>query len=123
MRPRVVITGVGAVSCLGIGAQTLLKALEAGRSGIARMEDYAAVTGLRCQVGGPAPVVECRELPRHRRRSMTRMSLFAAAAGIEKGMPVTWPESIGSNFNRLITVPFGTLKLMKNLPAEYPLSK
>lgn len=77
---RVVITGVGAVSCLGLGAERLCQELAAGRSGISRQEEFARVRGLRCLIGGAAPEVECRELPRQRRRTMTRMSLFAAAA-------------------------------------------
>jgi 3-oxoacyl-[acyl-carrier-protein] synthase-1 len=48
---RVVITGVGIVSCLGNNKAAVLDALQAGRSGIRFREDYKEL-GFRSQVAG-----------------------------------------------------------------------
>ena len=48
---RVVITGMGIVSCIGNDADTVADALRAGRSGISRDETHAE-KGLRSQVSG-----------------------------------------------------------------------
>ncbi|MCW4149812.1 beta-ketoacyl-ACP synthase I [Halomonas sp. 18H] len=48
---RVVVTGLGIVSCLGNDAQQVLEALRQGRSGIRFKEDYAE-RGFRSQVAG-----------------------------------------------------------------------
>lgn len=48
---RVVVTGLGIVSCLGTDQQTVLDALRHGRSGIKFKQDYAD-QGMRSQVAG-----------------------------------------------------------------------
>ncbi|MCH4564466.1 beta-ketoacyl-ACP synthase I [Halomonas sp. EGI 63088] len=48
---RVVVTGLGIVSCLGNDRQQVLEALKAGRSGIRFKEEYAE-RGFRSQVAG-----------------------------------------------------------------------
>ena len=48
---RVVITGMGIVSCLGNDADSVSTALREGRSGIRAFPEYADV-GLRSQVAG-----------------------------------------------------------------------
>ena len=48
---RVVVTGVGIVSCLGDAASNVSRALREGISGIRTMPEYAA-RGLRSQVAG-----------------------------------------------------------------------
>ena len=48
---RVVITGIGIVSCLGNNASAVLESLQAGRSGIRFREDYKEL-GFRSQVAG-----------------------------------------------------------------------
>ncbi|NIC07660.1 beta-ketoacyl-ACP synthase I [Billgrantia bachuensis] len=48
---RVVVTGLGIVSCLGNDAQTVVEALRSGRSGIRFKEEYAE-RGFRSQVAG-----------------------------------------------------------------------
>lgn len=50
--PRVAITGLGAVSCVGAGVPALLDALHTRRHGLRRMPAYAAL-GMRGQVGAP----------------------------------------------------------------------
>jgi 3-oxoacyl-[acyl-carrier-protein] synthase-1 len=65
--PRVVITGMGSVSCAGIGNAALLDALRHSRSGIRHMERLAAL-GMRCHVGGPVDESALDEPPRKLRR-------------------------------------------------------
>ena len=48
---RVVVTGMGIVSCLGNLPTTVSRALREGRSGIRAMSNYAEL-GLRSQVAG-----------------------------------------------------------------------
>ena len=48
---RVVITGIGIVSCLGNNASAVLESLQTGRSGIRFREDYKEL-GFRSQVAG-----------------------------------------------------------------------
>ena len=52
---RVVVTGLGAVSCLGNTAADILDSLKSGRSGITFNESFAEM-GLRSQVAGAADI-------------------------------------------------------------------
>lgn len=80
---RVVITGVGAVSPFGLGADTLYSALIEGRSCIRPITELQSVTGLRCHIAGKAPDPEAlgvAQIPRKFRRSMSAMSVFSYLA-------------------------------------------
>ena len=48
---RVVVTGIGIISCIGNNRQEVLESLRAGKSGISAAPDYAAL-GFRSQVHG-----------------------------------------------------------------------
>ena len=48
---RVVVTGMGIVSCLGTDKETVLDSLQQGRSGIKFQEEYKEM-GFRSQVAG-----------------------------------------------------------------------
>ena len=52
---RVVVTGIGIVSCLGTGKAAVLDSLRAGRSGIRRNQTYVD-TGMRSHVSGSIDV-------------------------------------------------------------------
>lgn len=80
---RVVITGMGAVSPLGIGRETLISGLENGKSGIRRLDDLAAITGLHSFVGGRVPDYDPKVIGRKQRRTMSAMSIFAVIAAQE----------------------------------------
>ena len=80
---RVVITGMGCISPLGIGVDALMQGLSEGRSAVKRMEEWTIYNGLRSLVGAPAPLENEKEIPRKQRRSMGRMSLFAAQAALQ----------------------------------------
>ena len=65
--PRVVVTGMGSVSCVGAGNGALLDALRHSRGGIRFMQRLAAL-GMRCHVGGPVDEAMLEEPPRKLRR-------------------------------------------------------
>ncbi|WP_426664570.1 beta-ketoacyl-[acyl-carrier-protein] synthase family protein [Rhodanobacter aciditrophus] len=72
--PRVAVTGMGAVSCVGTGVPALLDALRTRRHGLRRMDAFAAL-GMRGSVGGP---VDGAALPPEPPRKLRRF--FAAPA-------------------------------------------
>ncbi len=77
---RVVITGMGCVTPLGYGTDTLMQGLLDGRSAVQRMDGWDIYKGLQSLVGAPAPLENEKDIPRQQRRSMGRMSIFAAQA-------------------------------------------
>jgi len=80
---RVVITGMGSVSPLGGSVGEQEAALDAGRHGIRRMPEWAGYKGLRSLIAAPAELKNEKAIPRQNRRSMGRMSIFAAQAAME----------------------------------------
>ena len=56
MRKRIVITGLGIVSCLGNDAETVSKSLFEGRSGISVNQDQIDI-GMRSHVSG-SPIID-----------------------------------------------------------------
>lgn len=77
---RVVITGMGVVSPFGKGVTALMDGIEKGRSAVKHMEGWDQYTGLRSHVGAPAELTDEKKIPRQKRRSMGRMSIFSAQA-------------------------------------------
>jgi len=77
---RVVITGLGAVSSLGNSVPAMIDAMETGRSGVRRMDDWSRYKGLQSILGAPAELVDVKSIPRQSRRSMGRMSIMAVQA-------------------------------------------
>jgi 3-oxoacyl-[acyl-carrier-protein] synthase II len=80
---RVVITGIGVVSPFGNGLPALMKGIEEGRSAVRRMEGWDQYTGLQSLVGASVDIRDEKKIPRQKRRSMGRMSIFAAQAADE----------------------------------------
>lgn len=52
---RVVVTGLGAISCIGNTQDEILEALKSGRSGIVRNESFAEM-GMRSQISGTCDI-------------------------------------------------------------------
>ncbi len=82
-RPRVVITGLGAVSPLGLTVKEFWDGLLAGRSGIARITQFDA-SGLPCQIAGEVKNFD----PKHymdfkEARRVSRCAQLAVAASRE----------------------------------------
>ena len=82
MRRRVVITGVGAVSPLGVGARRLFSRWSAGNSGI---EDGVAP----CSEFEPTEVMSTKDV-----RRSDRFTQLAVAAGAEAVVDAGWDDSV-----------------------------
>lgn len=80
---RVVITGMGAVSPYGLGADLLFNSLREGKSGISRVSRLQDIDGLGPRVAGTVPDVGIEAIPRKIRRSMSPMSAYAYLAALE----------------------------------------
>jgi 3-oxoacyl-[acyl-carrier-protein] synthase II len=80
---RVVITGIGVVSPFGNGVPALMKGIEEGRSAVSFMEGWDQYNGLQSLVAAPVEMQGEMSIPRLKRRSMGRMSIFAAQAADE----------------------------------------
>jgi beta-ketoacyl-acyl-carrier-protein synthase II len=95
-RPRVVVTGIGAVSPLGCSTQDLLKGFREGRSGIRRITQFDA-SEMPCQIAGEVPDFNPEEfIDRKEARRMARtgqLSLASAIQAVEDaGLPETMPD-------------------------------
>jgi len=77
---RVVVTGAGAVTPYGRGVATMMDGLAAGKSCVVRMEGWENQGGLKSLVAAPAPLSGEKLIPRQKRRSMSRVSIFAVQA-------------------------------------------
>ncbi len=95
-RKRVVITGLGAVTCLGSSVDLLWDGLINGRSGIRRITQFDP-SALPCQIGGEIPDfdpkkymdrTDVRRMPRS-----TQISLACAVQAVaDAGLPDTMPN-------------------------------
>lgn len=74
--PRVVVTGMGSVSCAGVGNGALLAAMRERRSGIRHLQQLAEL-GMRCQVGGPVDTAQLDEPSRKLRRFVPSTTWYA----------------------------------------------
>jgi 3-oxoacyl-[acyl-carrier-protein] synthase II len=80
MRPRVVITGIGPVSNIGIGVTSFAEALRAGRSGIGTITSFDTAGFERTRAGEVTDFQPAELLHRLSEADWGRSSLFAAAA-------------------------------------------
>jgi 3-oxoacyl-[acyl-carrier-protein] synthase-1 len=76
---RVVVTGMGLVSCLGNDMATVSAALRAGRSGISYRNDQAEL-GLRSQVAGVPEIDLDARIDRKQKRFMGDAAAYACVA-------------------------------------------
>ena len=76
---RVVITGIGIVSCIGNDKATVLDALKEGKSGIQFQEDYKEV-GLRSHIAGRVEIDLKEHIDRKQLRFMGDAAAFAYIA-------------------------------------------
>jgi 3-oxoacyl-[acyl-carrier-protein] synthase II len=61
--PRIVISGIGVVSCFGVGRERFWEAVSTGRSGTRRIDEFD-VSSFPCQVAAPVPPISFDEAPR-----------------------------------------------------------
>ena len=76
-------TGAGIVSPLGHSVQVTMDALEAGRSSLEHVEEWAAVDGLSSHVAARVNDFDNRFIPRKVRRTMSKMSEMLCKATSE----------------------------------------
>jgi len=76
---RVVVTGIGIVSCLGNDLETVSSALREGRSGISHRPDYAEM-GLRSHVAGVPTIDLDAEIDRKQKRFMGDAAAYTFVA-------------------------------------------
>ena len=76
---RVVVTGLGIVSCLGNDADSVSAALRAGRAGIRHIPEYAEL-GLRSQVAGVPTIDLDAAIDRKQKRFMGDAAAYAFVA-------------------------------------------
>lgn len=109
---RVVITGMGAVSPLGVGVETNWRRLIAGGSGLTGL-DGALVEGIACRVGAKVPSLaedpqggfdSDRAAPAKEQRKMDRFILFALMAAEEALSQADWAPVSESSRQRTATV-------------------
>lgn len=79
MTRRVVITGLGIVSCLGNDAASVAATLHAGRSGIRRREEQVEI-GMRSHIAGWPDIDTSEHIDRKRLRFMGDAAAFAFIA-------------------------------------------
>jgi 3-oxoacyl-[acyl-carrier-protein] synthase-1 len=77
--PRAVITGLGAVSCIGNGKDEILDSLKQGRSGIVANETFREM-GLRSQVSGSCTIDFREHIDRKALRFMGGAAAYAYIA-------------------------------------------
>ncbi len=73
---RVVVTGMGIVSCLGVDKQQVTRSLREGRSGISRNEEYAEM-GMRSHISGTPQVDFKEQIDRKQLRFMGSAAAYA----------------------------------------------
>lgn len=80
---RVVITGTGVISPFGEGVKALMAGIHNNSSAVRYMDGWDQYTGLQSLVAAPVGTIDEKRIPRQKRRSMGRMSIFAALAADE----------------------------------------
>lgn len=82
MSRRVVVTGIGLVTALGVGVEDNWSELKAGHSGVAPIASYDA-SSLRSQLGAEVTALKPRDfVDRRALRNMTRYDMLATVAGV-----------------------------------------
>ncbi|MSR10962.1 MAG: beta-ketoacyl-ACP synthase I [Gammaproteobacteria bacterium] len=93
---RVVVTGIGIVSCLGNDQQTVLDSLRTGRSGIRFNPEYKEI-GMRSQVSGSVSLDTDTLIDRKISRFMGKAAAFSYIAMQQAITDANLSESVVSN--------------------------
>jgi len=81
MSNRVVVTGVGPITPIGIGVDAFWDALQAGRSGVRNVEDLVDLAGIDVKIGAPVDGFDPIDfIDAKKARRLDRSSQFALAA-------------------------------------------
>jgi 3-oxoacyl-[acyl-carrier-protein] synthase II len=79
-KKRVVITGIGSISPYGAGVSLLAENILSGKSSVKFNQELAEIPDITSHISSTVPEIDFSYIPRHFRRSMSKMSLYAAAA-------------------------------------------
>lgn len=90
---KVVVTGMGAVSPLGLTVETMMEALARNESGIRTVDALCEIPGLQPTIAGLVPEYAPKAIPRKYRRTMSAMSIFATLAADEAIAQSGLPEA------------------------------
>lgn len=80
---KVYITGMGAVTSLGLNVESSFQALLENRSGVRAYPEWKNHKGLFTHLGAPVPAYNIQMIPRSARRTMSRMSEMGVLASLE----------------------------------------
>ena len=107
-RKRVVITGMGVISCVGLSIQSYWENLIKGQSGI-RIISLFDANDLPCQIAGEAhdfdPLLFMDRKTARRTPRSTQMALASARQAFEDAQlasPMTEPERVGVYFGTAV---------------------
>lgn len=91
---RVVVTGVGAISPFGQGAEAMFLALQNNECATTYREELGEIKGMSTRVASTVPDVDFLAIPRKNRRSMSKMGMMAHLAVQEAVEQSLLPESL-----------------------------
>jgi 3-oxoacyl-[acyl-carrier-protein] synthase II len=94
---RVVITGMGTVSTLGLNASEMWNNLLANKTGIKSLETLPKLLKLQTPVGAYIPDFDGSSIPRTERRSMSKVSQMATLATSEAIRQSDLPQELIQN--------------------------
>jgi 3-oxoacyl-[acyl-carrier-protein] synthase II len=129
MRRRVVVTGLGVVSDLGLDTPSTWKAMVEGRSGISRITCFAQDDEWTVRIAGEAADFDASHIIDHREaKRMDRFCLLGLVAADEAardsgidfstGDPYRRGVVIGSGIGGILTIEEGHTKLLKTGPRK-----
>ena len=113
---RVVITGIGIVSCLGNDADAVTDSLRAGRSGIKFVDSYAEV-GMRSQVAGQPQLDFKEQIDRKQLRFMGDAAAYAYISMKQAIADAGLEDSVVSNLRTGIIAGSGGASSAKQVEA------
>lgn len=118
---RVVVTGMGAVSPYGKGVMTLMDSLMLGKSAVQVIPEMKGIGRLRSRVAGIVPEIDPKEIDRKYRRSMSRMSIYAAIAAKEALAQGRVPDTLCSDGRMGVAIgsTIGSIRTMENFFRDY----
>lgn len=83
MTNRVVVTGIGVVSPIGVGLAEAARGLREGRTGVQAHPEWASVAHLKTRLGAVVPDLGAAAVPRKAARTMGRVAQLATVATTE----------------------------------------
>ncbi|MDR1695941.1 MAG: beta-ketoacyl-[acyl-carrier-protein] synthase family protein [Endomicrobium sp.] len=115
---RVVITGAGAVSPYGSGVKLLADNMLAGKSSVKFNAELAGTPDITSHVSSTVPETDFSYIPRHFRRSMSKMSLFAYGA-IKEAVNAAGYETVPENTSLFLGSTISSMETWVNFSGKY----